>query len=178
MSYWLIQSIGIIAVAVSLTIFQINSRNKMLQLGMIAALIYALHFFLLGARTGAAMNLIAAGRSYVYFKTTPDKRHTWILLAIGVVSVLGALLTWQGPLSLLPLLGTLSSGLAFWQTKPKNIRRFALISSPLWFAYNAVSGSYPGMFIEVVMICSNFIGQYRFDYRHNAHTKRRLARPA
>lgn len=175
-NYWLIQLIGLVAVVISVSIFQINDRRKMLKLNLVAAVIYSIHFFLLGAMTGAAMNLIGAGRSYVFFNIKPDKRHVWILIASTIVSVAGALLTWQGPLSLLPLLGSISSGFAFWQNKPKNIRRWALISSPLWFAYNTLSKSYPGMLIEIITVCSNLVGQYRLDYRHKSRTRHRLDR--
>lgn len=177
MNYWLIQLIGLFAVAISLSIFQINDRRKMLKLNIAAAIIYSVHFFLLGATTGAAMNLIAAGRSFAFFNTNPNKRHLWVLFAACVVSIVGALLTWQGPLSLLPLAGSVSSGFAFWQKNPKHNRRWALISSPMWFVYNSISGSYPGMIIEVITVISNFVGQYRFDYRHKSHTQRHLARP-
>jgi len=43
------------------------------------------------------------------------------------------------------------------------IRRFALISPPLWFMYNVILGSYPGMIAEAVMFVSNMVGIYRFD---------------
>lgn len=64
MSTFLIaQLIGFIALTVSILIFQFNKRTVMLRLGMIAGAIYAVHFFMLGAYTGSAMNLIGSFRS-------------------------------------------------------------------------------------------------------------------
>lgn len=73
------------------------------------------------------------------------------------------ILTWQGPVSLLPVFGMISGTLAFWQQNPKHIRMFALISPPLWFTYNAISDSYPGILTEIVMFSLNVVGIYRFD---------------
>lgn len=172
------QFIGIIAVAISLSIFQVNNRDKMLIIGTIAALFYSVHFFMLGAFTGAALNLVGAARSYMFFKFKPNKRHTWVLLMFMVISAIATYLTWQGAISLFAFAGTNIGAFAAWHTKPKYIRRWALLAPPLWFVHNAVSGSYPGMIVEVIMFTSNLVGEYRFDFKHKKHLRRRLARVA
>lgn len=50
-----------------------------------------------------------------------------------------------------------------WPTRPKTIRRLALTVPPFWFSYNAITGSFAGMFVELILLFSNLIGQYRFD---------------
>lgn len=135
----------------------------MLRLGALAAALYTVHFYLLGAFTGAAMNLVGGVRSYSYSKVTPNRSNVWIPILFTAIAILGTLLTWQGYLSILPLLGTTCGAVAFWQNNPKHIRRLAMLASPLWFVYNFISGSYPGMLIEVIMLTSNLVGQYRFD---------------
>lgn len=159
------QLIGVIAVCFSLAIFQVNKREIMLRIGAVAGLLYAVHFFLIGAPTGAAMNIVGSIRSYIFSIIKPTRKNIWILVFFICVSLLGAALTWEGALSLLPMGGIIFGALAFWQSNPTTIRRLALIASPLWFIYNAASGSYPGMFIEIFIMTSNLIGQYRFDFR-------------
>jgi inner membrane protein len=171
------QAIGAIAVIISLFVFQTNQRRTMLKLCMVSGILYAIHFFLLSAPTGAIMNLIGIGRAYTYGGITPNRRHISVLIVFSVLAIAGGIITWQGPLSLLPIGGFICNGIAYWHTEPKQIRRWALTASPLWFTYNAVSGSYPGMLIEVVMLCSNLLGEYRYDFRHKAHVQRRVARP-
>jgi hypothetical protein len=146
----------------------------MLMLSVVASLLYTVHFFLLGAITGSAMNFMGAIRSYIYYKVKPSRKNSWIMFGFLLVIMAATALTWQGTLSLLPMLGTLSGGVAYWQRKPKLIRRLALISSPLWFIYNAISGSYAGMFIEVVNLSSNLVGQYRFDLPKRSRYRRLL----
>ncbi|HZL08344.1 MAG TPA: YgjV family protein [Candidatus Dormibacteraeota bacterium] len=176
----IVQGIGFVAVGVSLCIFQTNKRKNMLLLSLVASLLYTAHFFLLGAITGSAMNLSGAVRSYVYYKVKPSAKNTWIMFAFLAITLAATALTWQGYISLLPMVGTVSGVVAYWQRKPKLIRRLGLISPPAWFVYNAVSGSYAGMFIEVINLSSNLIGQYRFDLPKGSryHKLSRSARSA
>jgi hypothetical protein len=58
------------------------------------------------------------------------------------------------------------------QLNTKNIRRVALLAPPLWFSYNFLTHSYPGMFIEIFVICSNIIGQYRFDAKSSSFVQK------
>lgn len=137
----------------------------MLLLGLSACLLWATHFYLLGAVTGSAMNLLAAVRFSVYYRTKPSKQNRWVMWFFVGLTALVTVLTWKGMISLLPFIGTACGVIAFWQVKTKYIRRLALISSPPWFIYGAIVGSYPGMAAEALLMGSNLIGQYRFDFR-------------
>jgi len=170
----IIQGIGLIALLTNLSVFQTNTRKNMLMLGLLTCLLWATHFYLLGAMTGSAMNLLAAGRFYVYYRVKPSKQNHWISWLFVGLTALAAALTWQGMISLLPFIGTTSMVIAFWQTNPKYIRRLALASSPPWIIYGAIVGSYPVIVAEALLMSSNFIGQYRFDF--NTALRRKLLR--
>ena len=140
----------------------------MLLLGMVACLLWATHFFLLGAITGASMNLIDTGRSFAFYKNKPTKRNRWLLWFFISLVTLATVLTWQGIISLLPLSGSVVGSIAYWQKKPKYIRRLGFMSSPPWLVYNVISGSYPGIAVEILKMISNLVGQYRFDFKQSA----------
>jgi hypothetical protein len=158
----LAQLIGFVAVGFSLLVFQVNNRKTMLTLTIIASVIYTCHFYLLGAYTGSLMNLIGAGRGYA-FRRHPKLQSRKLFLILVILFCIAAAITWNGPVSLLPLCGMIAGSFALWQVKTKKIRGLALIAPPLWFTYNVIVGSYPGMLIEVINIGSNLIGIYRFD---------------
>jgi len=166
MSHFIIaQLVGFVAAAISVIVFQIDSRSKILFLSIFSALLYALSFYLLRAYTGAALNLLGSIRCFTYYKVKPSRRTLWVYwLFLGLAVALG-LLTWAGPVSLLAIGGTAMYSTGQWQKKTKNIRRTSLLASPFWFSYNFISKSYPGMLVEVLIFCSNLIGQYRFDFR-------------
>lgn len=161
----LAQGIGLAALLIGTSVFQVNNRKTMLILGMSASLLWSVHYVLLAAPTGVAMNILGAGRGYIYYKIQPTKQNRWILWALLAVTMVATALTWQGMISLLALVGSSGNVIAYWQKKPKYIRRLALVSSPSWLTYNAISGSYPGVIAEILSITSNLIGQYRFDFR-------------
>ncbi len=79
----LIQLIGLCAVVIAFLIFQTNNRTIMLKLSMAAGALWTIHFLLLGAMTGAAMNFIGVGRSYVFYKVKPSIEYA---LGIGIIS--------------------------------------------------------------------------------------------
>jgi Bacterial inner membrane protein len=161
----IVQGIGVAAVIIAVTIFQTNNRKTMLRLGMCGCALWSLHFFLLGATTGSLMNLIGVGRAYAFYRIDPSGQNRWVLWSfLGLLTAV-SIITWQGPISLLPLLGSGINVIAYWQKRPKIIRRLAFNTSPPWLIYNIISGSYPGIAVEILKMTSNLIGQYRFDIR-------------
>ena len=165
------QGIGLAALVLGISIYQTNKRKTMLLLGMTACLLWSVHFFLLGAVTGASMNLIDTGRSFAFYKNKPTKRNRWILWFFISLVTLATLLTWQGIISILPLSGSVIGSIAYWQKKPKYIRRLGFMTSPPWLVYNVISGSYPGIAVEILKMTSNLIGQYRFDFKRTSRRK-------
>ncbi len=161
----LAQLLGLIAVVIALGTYQFNNRKTMLRLNMTAALFYAASFFLLGAFTGAAMNALGSIRCFSFSVIKPTRKNVWVLLIFVVAAAALTLLSWEGSRSLFAMGGSILGALAFWQKSPRVIRNLAILVPPLWFIYDTLVGSYPGMFIEVFNILSILIGKYRFDYR-------------
>jgi hypothetical protein len=142
-----------------------------------ASLLWTVHFFLLGAVTGASMNLIDAGKCFVFYRNKPTKRNRRLLWFFISMAMVATALTWQGIISLLPLSGSVIGSIAYWQKKPKIIRRLAFMTSPPWLIYNVISGSYPGIAVEILIMGSNLVGQYRFDFKRPV-PRRKLVRAA
>jgi hypothetical protein len=166
------QLIGFVAVCCTFTLYQFNNRRQMLVISLCGAMLYALSFGLLGARTGLTMNLLSAVRVLVFSRYDSTQRPVWVMYTFIILFIGGGLISWQGWYSILPIIGMVSSTVAFWQLKPVHIRRLSLISPPCWFIYNLIVGSYAGMAAEVVNISSNLSAMWRFDWRTRSHTKR------
>lgn len=159
------QSIGFVALVVSVFVFQKNKRKSMLLLQMVASFIFMVHYLLLGAITGATMNFINTFRNYIF--SQKERWHWasssfWLYFFISVFIISG-LITWQGYISILPIIGMVIGTISFWMNDPRRIRLFSLVSPPLWFIYNFISHSYPGMIVEIINITSIIIGIIRFD---------------
>ena len=168
------QLVGLLAVFLSLAVYQFNNRKTMLLLSMLGAMSWSIHFYMLGANTGAATNLIAVGWSYVFLKVKPSRYNIWIPIVFLIGDIIAAYYTWQGYVSLFAVSGSMIYVIAFWFRSTKIIRRLSLISPFMWFVYNILSGSYPGMFFEIFTFTSNLIGQYRFDLKSNKSLSKTL----
>lgn len=161
------QLIGFVALILLVIVFQRDNRKSMLRLMMAAALLYSVHFFMLGAFTGAAMNLLNMFRSYVFVNRDDAKwaRHNWWLYVfLGAIFTLGVA-TWAGWYSVLAIVAVSVQTIAFWSTNTRVIRYISLIVPPCWFAYNLIVGSIPGMLTEAMILGSLLVGIYRFDIK-------------
>jgi len=127
--------------------------------------LYALHYYLIGAYTGSALNVIVAIRSAVFVRNSPNRHNRWLLWTFCLASGALTLLAWQGPVSLLAGGGTIVRAIASWQKQPRRIRRLSLAVTTLWLLYSASVGSIAGIVMQVIALVSNVIGQYRFDVR-------------
>jgi hypothetical protein len=157
------QVIGFVAMGFALFVFQVNKRKTMLKLQTVAASLFTVHFYMIGAPTGAALNFIGIARNYSFYRF---KSRSWLIPTAFIAAfILVGVLTWQGPLSLMPMIAMTTGTIAFWQSGTAAIRLLALVAPPLWFTYNYLSGSYAGMITEVVYLSSNLIGIYRFDVK-------------
>lgn len=159
------QIIGFIALGLLVILFQKDNRSIMLRLMLVAAALFSVHFLLLGAFTGAAMNGLNVLRSYVFERRNNKKwakAWWWPFVFVAAVIVLG-LVTWGGYRSIFVIIAVSTQTAAFWMNNTRKIRLISLISPPCWFVYNIIVGSVPGMLTEVMILGSLLVGIYRFD---------------
>lgn len=169
------QLIGFVAAALAFVVFQSNRRHRMLLLQVAANILWTIHFHLLGATTGSAINLTTSVRNSTYYLVGKN-RNPLIPSLFGVAFIAITALAWEGPRSLLPLIGTLIGTIAFWQMKTNHIRLIALASPSLWLVYNVLSGSYAGIVSDVLVIASIALGIYRFDIKPFIRSERKKFR--
>ena len=159
------QCIGFVALIVSIAVFQRKKRKAILLTQMTSSCLFAMHYLLLGAPTGVTMNLLGATRNFIFSKK--DKwiwtNNFFVLYLFISIFIIGGLITWQGYISILPMIGMTAGTISFWMNSPRKIRLISLIPSPFWFTYNFLSHSYPGMIGDMVCITSIVIGIIRFD---------------
>lgn len=163
----LIQGIGFLALLAGVLSFQTNVRRRLLYLQILASVLWVIHFGLLGALTAAALNGVGTIRTIVFARVPlAARRSRWLAFGLVLaVYIVATWLTWNGPISLLPLGGSFFSSLALWQHTARRIRWLSLPDPPLWFSYNFLVHSYPGMLNEVIVFGAVLIAIYRLDIR-------------
>lgn len=162
------QIIGLIALIEGLFIYQQSSRRKILILKGSNDLIWAAHYALLGAVSGAVLDVIAVFRAIVFYNK--DKRWAssklWLLVFLAVTWV-GIALSWQGPVSLLAGFGSSFAVTGYYLTNERLTRLFNIPALILWLVYSALNYSFGGIVNNVITFCSLIVGIVRFDVLNN-----------
>ncbi len=161
------QFIGIVAFCLSVWSFQQNEHKKIVLLQLLANGFFVVHFYLLGAYTGALLNSIGFVRSVVFMcKRQKWASSNWWIVFFCVLCVAAGIYTWESWLSFLPLLAMIFTTVAFGINNPKLTRRLSFPSSPLWLIYNVVNQSWGGALTECFNMTSILIGMLRFDRKN------------
>ncbi|MGI6746603.1 MAG: Inner membrane protein YgjV [Firmicutes bacterium ADurb.Bin300] len=168
------QLIGFAGAVTYFLVFQMKKRKSILGLNILAGAIFVLHFFLLKAYTGAAMNIVCSLRCIIYYCNDKKwaKSKAWLAVFILVSVVLGVY-TWSDAYSILPLVSMIITSISFWLKRERNIRLLTLPSPPCWMLYNIHNGSISGFLTDTVIFISLLISLVRYDVlkRHPANRK-------
>lgn len=156
------QIFGILGIGMSFFIYIVRKRSSILLCKFTSDVIWAIHYILIGAYTGAALNILAMVRETVFY----NKEKKWAsskfwLYLFCTLTMLSGFLTWQGPTSLLPAVGSVCAVISFWCTKPINIRLLAAPAQGLWTIYNIVHRSVTGGISSGLSLLSVLIGLAR-----------------
>ena len=165
MNQIIIQGVGYVALLFSILSFQGNKRSSILFCLIIAYILYGLHFSLLHAWTGAAMSILGALRTILFYQkdTKVWAQHSiWMYSFMGAFLVVG-LITWTSYVSLFPILAGIADTFGLWKKGTRAIRLLMLVPRPFWFLYDFLVGSYAGITAEIFVLASVLIGIVRFD---------------
>lgn len=163
--YALAQVIGAGALVVTAIAFQERTRSGILKRQIQGAVLFGVHYLLLGGAMGAAMAVIVALRDFVFGEkeTHSWARHVlWLFFFLGLMSA-ALVVHWEGYISLLPVAGTALATYAFWQNDPKIIRIYMSGAASLWLPYAVYIGSYASLISHLVIIFSVNIAMSRLD---------------
>ena len=160
----LIQLIGGLGIIASIIAFQCKRHNSILLFKTLNEFIFAIQYILLGAYTGATMNLIGCVRNIVFTKQLARKRTTTIsAVAFCVFFIVFGLLFWQGKKSILIIVAKVLSTVAYGNKNTTVVRLIVLVTSTSWLIYNSLVFSVAGVLCEAFTIVSLLIGVIRFD---------------
>ena len=113
--YLIAQIVGYVAIAESVFIFISNKREKILIFKLIDDALWFTNMVLMGAYTGAVLNAIAIVREIIFFNRGKKKwaTHKFWLFFFMIVMLVSPVLTWAGPVSILPAMGSCVAVICF-----------------------------------------------------------------
>ena len=159
-----VQAIGFIPSAISILSIQLRSRRKILILQLIAGFMWVTHYYLLGAYTAVLTNSIGIFRSAIsYFNDRKwAKSILWLFLIIAL-SAAASIMTWTGPVSLLPSFSLICTATGFWIHNLRITRILMVVQSPCLLVYDIATGSWGCAIIEAVAFLSFILAIVRLD---------------
>lgn len=154
------QAIGMAALVVTcLSYMARETRGIALRQGA-ANCLWTAHLLMLGAWTGGLMTLLGAGRDAVYSQRgirgwASARGWPWAfgVLCVGA-AVWAGIAQEEGPKLLLSCGAQCLSCHALWTANVARARLLLVLSCALWLAYDALSGSIPGVLCEAGSLLS------------------------
>ena len=156
------QIIGMLAVVTGFISYQMKTTKGILSFQILTALFFSAHYFLIGANTAAVVNFMAViSCTCYYIRNRRGSRSLWVPIVFISLNWIIGILTWDGWISLLLLLGLTANGVGLAINKPQAIRKFYLIKAPFCLAYNALVFSWGGVIYEIATLTSAIIALIR-----------------
>ena len=157
---WLIgQVLGIVAIILGFVSFQMKTQKGLLFMQVCVAAVFCVHYFLIEAYSGMAMNAVCIVRNLVYdHQNQKAAKNKLIPIIFVVIQCVMCALTWDAWYSVFVLVGIAINTYCMSFSDPQNVRKSIFFSCPLVLIYNIFASSIGGIIYESVAIASAFIG--------------------
>ncbi len=153
---------GALGITANIIIYQQRTGKKLLVWKLTSDIFWVLHYVFLGGYSGAGASMVGVVRESIFLnrgKKWADSK-LWLLLFVAL-SVASAAITWNGYMSLLPTIASVTSVFAFWRANPKLTRILAYVIAGCMMTYNVFVLSYMGIVSEAFVLISTTVGIIR-----------------
>lgn len=167
------QVIGFIGMAMLFISFQQKENKKIYFWQIIGVSLFTVHFAMLGAYTGALLNILGVLRAVVFYNSEKKwaQSKLWVYGLLAAYVVVGILI-WEDRYSLLPILAMVLSTFAFTADTPFHFRLLSFPCSPMWLTYNIHHFSISGSIAECCSMTSMIIAFIRCDLMKAIHERK------
>ncbi len=158
-----VQAIGFIGIALNIWAVQYNKHWQVILLKTLGSLMFVIQYLLLGAFTGAAMDVIGIIRNVTFILLVRKGKSTTVGIVIfSIVTVALGVLSWEGYISILAIFAKTVTTVAYGIKNARVIRMCNIPSSSCWLVYNFISFSLAGVFNEIFVLSSIAVAEFRY----------------
>ena len=155
---------GILGVLCSVVIYQQKSRKNLLISKLVSDVIWFLHYFFLGAYSGAAIAAIGMIRELVFVNRDKKWGRSLLWLPIFIViSIICTIFTWKNLFCIFTCIASILSVISFYIGIPKVSRILSFPISGCMLTYDIANLSIAGIVNEIMSLTSSLIGYIRHD---------------
>lgn len=169
------QAVGLLAVVLFVSSYQLKSRKSIIICNVVSRFLYILQYLLLGAISGAVLDILGTISSVIAEKKDSalvrrySKTIFILMSALMIASGVSISVINKNPLDLFALVGILLQSGAFWLTKEATIRKVSLLGSPFWLTYNLSSKAYGSAVGDALTMISIIVAMIK--YKNSARPK-------
>ena len=152
------QILGYVASAILLSGYAIKSDVKTKIVLIFSYLVFALHFFMLGAFTACAISIVSVMRnsSSIFFHQSKIVFSVFVAFYIS-----SAFFTYGTPVDILPLLAALVTCFGMFLLGGIRFRILVVVATVLWTIHNVMVGSIGGTINTVVLFFISSVTVWR-----------------
>lgn len=157
------QILALVAFLFNVSAYQLKKKPQILNFTITANILNIIHYVLLGAWSGMATKIIATTRdSYVRFRGSSAHKKILPLIIFLFAYIVTAVVTFETPLSILPLLAAIIYTICVYTGNAQRLRIAAMTTCVLWLIYNISVYSFVGALGDVLIITSNILAIYHY----------------
>lgn len=156
-TYILSQIFAIIYYIMFAITYYMKNKKTILVLGVISIFIHSISYALLGGWTAVAMGIVAVIRNIIFiYEEKKNKKNIFILYTLFLITIVSGIFTYDGIISILPVLGTILYTYSIWQSNVKQYKLIGFITDVFLVIYNIYIKSIFGIIAEFILaICSS-----------------------
>ena len=162
------QILGFLAVSLYILSYQLKKRAHIVGVTCVSNVLYVLQYLLLGAFSGAVMDILSTVSSFLAAKKNAKrfKRYAKFVAVLTVIIILASgliiAIMSKNWVELLPIGGAVFPIIGLWCDNEQTIRKFGLIGAPFWMIYNFISDAYGAAIGSVISIISLIVALIRY----------------
>lgn len=172
LTFILEQAFGILALICTVVSMQLKKKRPLMVLQTASEAFIVAQYFVKGAITGSFMAIVSFIRNVIFTKYEKKRAPLWILLVIYAVMTALTVVSWAGPISILPYAGSLVYAWSLWYGKVKWIRLGNVVGNSPYLVYTLLTGNYALFIMTLLEVISAAIGFIRIDILGKKKKKR------
>ena len=157
------QAFGIMALICTVVSMQLKKKRPLMILQTASEAFIVSQYLVKEAYTGALMATVSFVRDVIFTKYGKKRAPFWILLVIYAFMTVFMIISWNGPLSLLPYGGSLIYAWTLWYGKTKWIRLGNAVGNSPYLVYTILTGNHALFIMTLLEVLSSIIGFVRID---------------
>ena len=157
------QAFGILALICTITSMQLKKKRHLMFFQTASEAFIVAQYLVKGAITGSLLSMVSFVRNIIFTKYDKKRAPLWILLIIYTIMTILTAISWAGPLSLLPYVGSLIYAWTLWYGKTKWIRLGNAIGNSPYLIYTILTGNYALFIMTLLEIIASIVGFVRIE---------------